>query len=59
MAVAAFRAGARLITHTFNAMPGINHRDPGPIIAALDTPGVFFELILDGTHVHPRVAAHL
>ncbi|HYI32463.1 MAG TPA: N-acetylglucosamine-6-phosphate deacetylase [Glaciibacter sp.] len=59
LAVAAFRAGARLLTHTFNAMPGIHHREPGPVVAALDTPGVFFELILDGTHVHPRVAAHL
>ncbi len=57
--VAAFDAGARLLTHTFNAMPGIHHREPGPIIAALDTPDVVLELILDGTHVHPRVAAHL
>lgn len=59
LAVSAFRAGARLLTHTFNAMPGINHREPGPIVAALDTSDVYFELILDGTHVHPRVAAHL
>lgn len=59
LAVSAFEAGARLLTHTYNAMPGISHREPGPIVAALDTPDVYFELILDGTHVHPRVAALL
>lgn len=55
----ALESGARLITHTFNAMPGINHHEPGPIVAGLDTPGTFFELILDGIHVDPRVAAFL
>lgn len=40
-------------------MPGIDHHEPGPIVAALDTPGTFFELILDGKHVHTRVAALL
>jgi N-acetylglucosamine-6-phosphate deacetylase len=55
----ALESGARLITHAFNAMPGIDHREPGPIVAALDTPGTFFELILDGKHVNPRVAALL
>jgi N-acetylglucosamine-6-phosphate deacetylase len=55
----ALRAGARLLTHTFNAMPGINHREPGPVMAALDSPGTFFEIILDGKHVHPRIAAFL
>ena len=59
LALKAFAVGARLLTHAFNAMPGINHRDPGPIVAALETPGVSFELILDGKHVDPRVAALL
>ena len=54
--LAAFEAGATMLTHTFNAMPGIHHREPGPIIAALDQ-GAYMELILDGIHVHPRVAA--
>lgn len=59
LTVKALESGARLLTHTFNAMPGISHRAPGPIVAALDTPGTFFELILDGKHVDARVAAFL
>ncbi|HEU0257386.1 MAG TPA: N-acetylglucosamine-6-phosphate deacetylase [Microbacteriaceae bacterium] len=55
-ALAGFDAGARLLTHTFNAMNGIHHRAPGPIVAALSRPGVTLELILDGVHVHPDVA---
>jgi N-acetylglucosamine-6-phosphate deacetylase len=52
----AFDAGARLLTHAFNAMPGIHHRAPGPIVAAFDDERVTLELILDGKHVHPAVA---
>ena len=59
LTVAAFAHGARLLTHTFNAMPAISARHPGPVVAALDTPNVYLELILDGKHVHPRVAAGL
>jgi N-acetylglucosamine-6-phosphate deacetylase len=53
---AAFDAGARLLTHAFNAMPGIHHRAPGPVVAAIDDERVTIELILDGLHVHPHVA---
>ena len=53
----AFDVGARLLTHAFNAMPGIGHRAPGPVIAAFEDSRVTIELILDGEHVHPDVAA--
>lgn len=57
--LAAFRAGATCLTHTFNRMPPIHHRDPGPIGAAADFGGVFAELIADGKHVHPSVVKML
>src|SRR6202023_1628786 len=55
-AQAAFDRGARLLTHAFNAMPGIGHRKPGPIVAAIRDERVSAELILDAVHVHPDVA---
>jgi hypothetical protein len=51
----AFEAGARHMTHLFNAMPPIHHREPGPIIAALANNEVTVALIPDGIHVHPAV----
>ena len=51
----AFDAGATLVTHVFNAMPGIHHRDPGPIAAAFADERVSLELVADGVHVHPSV----
>jgi N-acetylglucosamine-6-phosphate deacetylase len=56
IARAAFDAGARILTHAFNAMPGIHHRAPGPVVAAIGDERITIELILDGLHVHPRVA---
>jgi N-acetylglucosamine-6-phosphate deacetylase len=52
-AMAAFEAGARCLTHTFNAMNGIHHRAPGPILAAVERTDVYAQLISDGLHVHP------
>ena len=52
-AKAVFEAGARHLTHLYNAMPGIHHRKPGPIGAASEREDVAAELICDGLHVHP------
>jgi N-acetylglucosamine-6-phosphate deacetylase len=41
------------LTHCFNAMRPIHHRDPGPIAAVAQSPQVRGELIADGVHVHP------
>lgn len=51
-ALAAIRQGAGRVTHTFNAMTGLHHRDPGVVGAAL-TADVYCELIADTFHVHP------
>lgn len=48
----AFRAGANHVTHLYNAMPPLHHRDPGVIGAAMEEK-VYEELICDGIHVHP------
>ena len=52
-AKAAYDAGATHLTHLYNAMPGIHHRNPGVIPAAVENPNVRAELICDGLHVHP------
>lgn len=53
-AMTAFRAGATSVTHLFNAMNPILHRDPGVVGAARDV-GAYVELISDGVHIHPSV----
>lgn len=47
----AFDAGARLVTHAFNAMPGMTAREPGPVGSALADERVCLEVIADGIHV--------
>jgi len=52
-ACAVFEAGASHLTHLYNAMPPIHHRQPGVIGAASERERVVAELICDGYHVHP------
>ena len=54
----AFEAGASSITHTFNAMKGVHHRDPGAIGAGADC-GAYAQVISDGIHLHPSVVRML
>lgn len=49
-----FGYGVSHVTHLFNAMNGLHHRNPGPIVAAKEE-GASVELICDGIHVHPAV----
>ncbi|MGH9000047.1 MAG: N-acetylglucosamine-6-phosphate deacetylase [Acidimicrobiia bacterium] len=56
---AAARAGVRHVTHTYNAMAGFGHRQPGTVGAALALPDLRCELIADGVHVHPAAMAVL
>lgn len=51
----AIRAGVRCLTHTFNAMPSIHHRAPGPILAAVESESTYAQIIADGKHIHPAV----
>ncbi len=52
-AKAAFAAGASHLTHLYNAMSPIHHREPGVIPAAAECDHVRAEIICDGLHVHP------
>lgn len=56
-ATRAFDAGATIVTHAFNAMRGIHHRAPGPVVAALRDDRVTLELIPDGVHVDLSLVA--
>lgn len=49
-----FDAGARGVTHLYNAMSGIAHRDPGLVSAALVRGDVWAGIIADGHHVESR-----
>lgn len=51
----AVRLGLRHATHSFNAMLGLNHREPGTVGAVLTLPEINCELIADNVHVHPAV----
>ncbi|TCS02314.1 N-acetylglucosamine-6-phosphate deacetylase [Rhizobium sp. BK418] len=54
VAEARFDAGARGVTHLFNAMSQLAHRAPGLVGAAIDHPAVWCGIIADGHHVDPK-----
>ena len=51
----AFAQGATMVTHAFNAMPGLHHREPGLLGAAIAHPQVMCGFIADGEHVVPMM----
>ncbi|WP_413198780.1 N-acetylglucosamine-6-phosphate deacetylase [Nostoc piscinale] len=51
----AFDLGATMVTHAFNAMPPLHHREPGLLGAAITNPNVMCGLIADGQHVTPTM----
>jgi len=52
---AALAEGLTGFTHLFNAMRPLGNREPGPIAAALEAPGAWFGMIVDGAHVDPAM----
>ncbi len=54
-AVKGFDAGIRQVTHVFNGMVGLHHREPGALAAILTDDRVDAQLIADGIHVHPAM----
>ena len=52
---AGFKKGIRHVTHLYNAMRGLHHREPGALGAVLMDHGVTAQLIADGVHVHPEL----
>ena len=53
-ALRAADAGASAVTHLFNAMPPLHHRDPGLVGVALTDPRLALGIIADGLHLDPR-----
>jgi len=51
----AVEAGLKHVTHIFNAMAPLHHREPGPAGAALACPDLSIEAIGDGAHIHPAL----
>lgn len=50
-----FEAGIHHVTHFFNAMHSLHHREPGPLPAIFESPSVSAQIISDGVHIHPSV----
>lgn len=55
--IAAADAGLSHAVHTYNAMRGLHHREPGTLGAVLTDDRVYAEIIADGEHVHPAAIA--
>ncbi|MFL0735428.1 MAG: N-acetylglucosamine-6-phosphate deacetylase [Prochlorococcus sp.] len=55
----AFNMGVGMLTHCFNAMPGLHHRAPGPVGQACLHGQIALGLIADGIHVDPTMAVLL
>ncbi len=53
--LSAIALGLTGFTHLFNAMRPLESREPGPIAAALESPGVWYGLIVDNVHVAPAI----
>ena len=53
-AISAIHNGAKCLTHTYNAMPPMHHRNPGPIGAAVEK-HIYAQLICDGFHISKPV----
>ncbi|MEK4475586.1 N-acetylglucosamine-6-phosphate deacetylase [Paenibacillus sp. FSL R7-0048] len=51
----AFAAGASHVTHCFNGMRPIHHRDPGIVVAAFEEKHVSLQAIVDNVHLHPAI----
>ncbi|MDB9447313.1 N-acetylglucosamine-6-phosphate deacetylase [Anabaena sp. CS-542/02] len=54
-AEAAFNQGATMVTHAFNAMLSLHHREPGLLGAAITHPDVMCGFIADGEHITPMM----
>lgn len=50
---AGVEAGVTQATHTYNAMSGLHHREPGTLGSVLSNDRVYAQLIADNVHVHP------
>ena len=50
---AAIDAGASVFVHTYNAMSGLHHRQPGLVGCAMTQKNTYAEIICDGLHVNP------